>query len=174
MRNRFARRCCLAHGVLFVTTLITLANVINTPPSLLIASLRSKEITYPLSDSVPIKGTFDSLQESSIIKPLLNINGDLRDRSSVNIDRSDNITADNSNIVNSTVENTTISPTNRTENTTTIGEIKVNTTLENKENQTVVPDVCQGLPVMDKDSYIDENDKWWLGMTSFKGNKVYI
>ena len=156
MRYRFARRWCLANSILFITTIITLASVINTPPTLLI-STQSRN---------------DAIENTSIIQSSLNTSDTPGDISTTNIPPNDSTSNDNGNVINSTAieSTTTLVSTNRTENATQVGAGALNSTSKNQENITIIPDVCQGLEIMDGDRYIDENDKWWLSMASFNGN----
>ena len=118
MRNRFARRCCLANSILFITTIIALASVINTPPNLLTSTFSRNDLNYPALGSDPAKGTFDAIEDTSITKSLFT-NDNPGDILTTNINPNDNITNENGNVINSAIESSTpIVSSNSTKNAT--------------------------------------------------------
>ena len=165
MRNRFAKRSCFCgNSVLFITTIIAVTRVINTPLPPLLETVINRSETNKT----------DSVEETSITKP---------DSNDSNI--SDNITTSD------TVKNdlvTTPSTLVDASETNTIQEAQqgnttqskngteskiANTTIANNETIATTPDPCKGLKKLDAGVSIDETSLWWITMDSFDGISVY-
>ena len=165
MRNRFAKRSCFCgNSVLFITTIIAVTRVINTPLPPLLETVINRSETNKT----------DSVEETSITKP---------DSNDSNI--SDNITTSD------TVKNdlvTTPSTLVDASETNTIQEAQqgnttqskngteskiANTTIPNNETIATTPDPCKGLKKLDAGVSIDETNLWWITMDSFDGMSVY-
>ena len=165
MRNRFAKRSCFCgNSVLFITTIIAVTRVINTPlPPLLDTVINRSETNKT-----------DSVEETSITKP------DSDDSNiSENITTPDTIKNDLVTTPSTLVEATEANASqdaqqgNTTGSTNTTESNIANTTIANNETITTTPDPCKGLEKLDAGVSIDETSLWWTTMQSFEGISVY-
>ena len=165
MRNRFAKRSCFCgNSVLFITTIIAVTRVINTPlPPLLDTVINRSETNKT-----------DSVEETSITKP------DSNDSNiSENITTPDTIKKDIVTTPSALVEASEANAIqdaqlgNTTQSTNTTESNIANTTIANNKTITTTPDPCKGLNKLDAGVSIDETSLWWTTMTSFEGISVY-
>ena len=165
MRNRFAKRSCFCgNSVLFITTIIAVTRVINTPlPPLLDTVINRSETNKT-----------DSVEETSITKPDSNDSNISENITSPDTIKNDLVTTP-STLVEATEANASqdAQQGNTTGSTNTTESNIANTTIANNETITTTPDPCKGLNKLDAGVSIDETSLWWTDMTSFDGISVY-
>ena len=165
MRNRFARRSCFCgNSVLFITTIIAVTRVINTPlPPLLDTVINRSETNKT-----------DSVEETSITKPDSNDSNISENITTPDTIKKDIVTAP-STLVDASEANAIQDAQlgNTTQSTNTTESNIANTTIANNETITTTPDPCRGLNRLDGGVSIDETSLWWTTMQSFEGISVY-
>ena len=161
MRNRFAKRSCFCgNSVLFITTIIAVTRVINTPlPPLLDTVINRNETNKT-----------DSVKESSISKPDSNDSNISKNNTTPDAIKNDLVTTP-STLVEASETNTVQDAQlgNNTQNKNGTESNIANTTIANNETITTTPDPCKGLEKLDAGVSIDETSLWWTTMTSFDG-----
>ena len=165
MRNRFAKRSCFCgNSVLFITTIIAVTRVINTPlPPLLDTVINRSETNKT-----------DSVEETSITKPDSNDSNISENITTPDTIKNDLVTTP-STLVEATEANASLDAQqgNTTGSTNTTESNIANTTIANNKTITTTPDPCKGLNKLDAGVSIDETSRWWTDMTSFEGMSVY-
>lgn len=165
MRNRFAKRSCFCgNSVLFITTIIAVTRVINTPlPPLLDTVINRSETNKT-----------DSVKESSISKPDSNDSNISKTDTTPDAIKNDLVTTPSTLVEVSetnTVQDAQLGNNTQSKNGT---ESNIaNTTIASNETLTTTPDPCKGLEKLDAGVSIDETSLWWTTMTSFDGISDY-
>ena len=165
MRNRFAKRSSFCgNSVLFITTIIAVTRVINTPLPPLLETVINRSETNKT----------DAVEETSITKPDSNdsnISDNITTSDTVNNDLvttpSTLVDASETNTIQDAQQGNTTQSKNGTESKI------VNTTIANNETIATTPDPCKGLKKLDAGVSIDETSLWWITMDSFDGISVY-
>ena len=150
--------------VLFITTIIAVTRVINTPlPPLLDTVINRNETNKT-----------DSNEETSITKPDSNDSNISENITSADAVKNDLVTTP-SILVEATEANAIQDAQlgNTTQSTNTTESNIANTTIANNETIATTPDPCKGLNKLDAGVSIDETSHWWTNMTSFDGMLVY-
>ena len=165
MRNRFARRSCFCgNSVLFITTIIAVTRVINTPLPPLLETVINRSETNKT----------DSVEETSITNPDSN-NSNISENISAPETINNDIVTNSSTLVEASEANAIqdVQHGNATQSTNATESKIANTTIANNETIATTPDPCKGLKKLDAGVSIDETSLWWITMDSFDGISVY-
>ena len=165
MRNRFAKRSCFCgNSVLFITTIIAVTRVINTPLPPLLETVINRSETNKT----------DSVEETSITKPDSN-NSNISENISAPETINNDIVTNSSTLVEASEANAIqdVQHGNATQSTNGTESKIANTTIANNETIATTPDPCKGLKKLDAGVSIDETSLWWITMDSFDGISAY-